>query len=78
MLSQPTETSRQKPERNEQERAAQARQHGGSRPDIAKVISVTDTQSSCGVVPATMVYEDSQGVRHHMDYRVMGDGCHDN
>lgn len=46
--------------------------------DIAKVISITDTHAVCGVVPVTMVYDDSQGIRHSMDYRVLGDGCHDN
>jgi hypothetical protein len=49
-----------------------------SKPDIARVISVTDTQAACGVVPVTMVYDDSLGVRHTLDYRVLGSGCHDN
>lgn len=50
----------------------------GGKADIAKVISITDTQAACGVVPVTMIYEDTQGIRHSMDYRVLGDGCHDN
>ncbi|MFT0866484.1 DUF2790 domain-containing protein [Pseudomonas sp. CAM1A] len=48
------------------------------QPDIAKVISITDTHAICGVVPVNMLYEDSQGMRHSMSYRVLGDGCHDN
>ncbi|MGP5464669.1 DUF2790 domain-containing protein, partial [Pseudomonas helleri] len=27
------------------------------------------------VVPARMVYEDSQGIKHTLEYRVMGNGC---
>lgn len=43
--------------------------------DVAKVISMSATPNVCGVVPATMVYEDSQGHRHAMVYQIMGDGC---
>ncbi len=46
-----------------------------SHPDIQKVISMSETPDVCEVVPARMVYEDSQGVRHTMEYRVMGNGC---
>lgn len=41
--------------------------------DIAKVVSVSDTASGCGVVPASMVYVDHQGQTHRVSYQVMGD-----
>ena len=41
--------------------------------DIASVVSVSDTATACGVVPATMVYVDHQGQTHHVTYNVMGD-----
>ena len=40
--------------------------------DIAQVVSVTDTATSCDVVPATMVYIDHQGQTHSVTYQVMG------
>lgn len=40
--------------------------------DIAKVISVTQTSTDCGVVPATMVYIDNQGETHRVEYQVLG------
>lgn len=40
--------------------------------DIAKVISVSDTPTACGVVPASMVYVDHQGQTHRVTYEVMG------
>ena len=43
--------------------------------DIAKVISVTPAADVCEVVPAQMIYEDHQGQRHILEYRVMGNGC---
>ena len=43
--------------------------------DIAKVISVSPTQDVCEVVPAQMTYEDHQGQRHILEYRIMGNGC---
>ncbi|WP_300729478.1 DUF2790 domain-containing protein [Pseudomonas sp.] len=43
--------------------------------DIAKVISMSEIPNVCEVVPARMVYEDSQGVKHTLEYRVMGNGC---
>lgn len=43
--------------------------------DIAKVISMSEIPSVCEVVPAQMVYEDSQGMQHTLEYRVMGNGC---
>lgn len=29
----------------------------------------------CEVVPAQMIYEDHQGQRHILEYRIMGNGC---
>lgn len=43
--------------------------------DIAKVISMTAIPNVCEVVPAHMTYEDSQGKKHILEYRVMGNGC---
>ena len=43
--------------------------------DIAKVISMSEIPSVFEVVPAQMVYEDSQGQQHTLEYRVMGNGC---
>jgi hypothetical protein len=47
----------------------------GMKPDIQKVISITDIGNECGPVPAQMTYEDSEGQRHVMEYQVMGSGC---
>jgi hypothetical protein len=46
-----------------------------SHPDIAKVISTTEPGNSCGAEPVQITYEDSAGVRHVMEYLVMGTGC---
>lgn len=43
--------------------------------DIAKVISLSPVADVCKVVPAKMTYEDHQGERHVLEYRVMGTGC---
>ena len=43
--------------------------------DIAKVISTSEIPSVCEVVPAQMVYLDSHGMQHTLEYRVMGNGC---
>ncbi|WP_047280481.1 DUF2790 domain-containing protein [Pseudomonas lundensis] len=43
--------------------------------DVAKVISVIPTADVCEVVPAQMIYEDHQGQRHILEYRIMGNGC---
>lgn len=44
--------------------------------DIAKVIKIsTPSVNSCGPVTAHMIYKDSQGVTHNMEYTRMGDGC---
>ena len=41
--------------------------------DIASVVSVSNTATACGVVPATMVYVDHQGQTHRVTYDVFGD-----
>lgn len=43
--------------------------------DIAKVVSMSEIPNVCKVVPARMTYEDSKGVEHVLEYRVMGNGC---
>lgn len=43
--------------------------------DVAHVISTTDVSTQCGIVPARMTYEDSQGQRHTVEYQVWGNGC---
>jgi hypothetical protein len=43
--------------------------------DIAKVISSDAIPDNCKVVPLHMVYEDSQGKQHTMEYLAMGNGC---
>ncbi|WP_338648549.1 DUF2790 domain-containing protein [Pseudomonas sp. ML2-2023-3] len=47
----------------------------GTKLDIARVISLSTIPDVCEVVPATMIYEDSQGQRHTLEYKAMGDGC---
>lgn len=48
------------------------------RLDIARVIYKTDLWSACGIVPARLVYEDSQGERHTVEYKAWGSGCSGN
>ncbi|MHA6164327.1 DUF2790 domain-containing protein [Pseudomonas sichuanensis] len=43
--------------------------------DIARVISMSEVPNVCEVVPARMTYEDSQGQKHILEYRLMGNGC---
>ncbi|MGY2290582.1 DUF2790 domain-containing protein [Pseudomonas sp. SDO528_S397] len=44
--------------------------------DIAKVVRVTsDASNTCGQVKGHMVYVDSQGVRHELQYLRLGDAC---
>lgn len=49
----------------------------GAHLDIAKVISMESIPMVCKVVPLHMLYEDSQGQRHLLEYEVMGSGCVD-
>ena len=44
--------------------------------DIAKVIKITPNNDNvCGQVDAHMIYLDSQGVRHNLEYTRAGNGC---
>jgi hypothetical protein len=44
--------------------------------DIKRVISMSDIPNNvCAPVQATMLYEDSKGQEHNMQYTVMGNGC---
>ncbi|NWC92962.1 MULTISPECIES: DUF2790 domain-containing protein [unclassified Pseudomonas] len=44
--------------------------------DIAKVVRVSSESSTeCGPVKGHMVYIDSHGVRHELDYMRLGDAC---
>ena len=43
--------------------------------DIAHVIATSEVADVCAVVPVRMTYEDSNGQRHILEYRVMGNGC---
>ncbi len=46
--------------------------------DIAKVVSMTTASNAateCGPVEAHMIYVDSKGVTHNLEYTRLGDGC---
>ncbi|WP_248749690.1 DUF2790 domain-containing protein [Pseudomonas sp. MWU15-20650] len=44
--------------------------------DIAKAVrSANAASTTCGPVKGHVVYVDSQGVRHELDYVRMGDAC---
>ncbi|WP_311970220.1 DUF2790 domain-containing protein [Pseudomonas baltica] len=44
--------------------------------DIAKVVSIkADDPDTCGTTNANMVYVDSKGVTHSLEYTRMGNGC---
>lgn len=48
----------------------------GQKLDVHKVISMSDVPDDvCAPVQANMVYEDSKGAVHNMQYTVMGNGC---
>jgi hypothetical protein len=49
----------------------------GTHLDIAKVLSVATPAISCGVVPGQMIYLDSTGSKHELDYQLLGGGCND-
>jgi hypothetical protein len=46
--------------------------HYGMKLDVQKVISKTDVSAKSGVVPVTMVYQDSKGDLHKVQYLQMG------
>lgn len=43
--------------------------------EVAKVLSMTDLNGNCGIVPAQFNYLDHQGREHQLDYQVQGVGC---
>lgn len=43
--------------------------------EVAKVLSMTDLNGKCGIVPAQFNYLDHQGREHQLDYQVQGVGC---
>ncbi|MBH3462711.1 MULTISPECIES: DUF2790 domain-containing protein [Pseudomonas] len=46
--------------------------------DIAHVVAVTPVPNVCEVVPMQLTYDDSNGKRHIMEYRIVGNGCANN
>lgn len=51
------------------------RYHYGTQLDIAKVIKMDTPPDECNVVTTHMLYLDSKGVTHNLEYSIMGDGC---
>lgn len=49
--------------------------HYGANLDIAKVIKMDTPPDECNVVTTHMLYLDSKGVTHNLEYSIMGDGC---
>lgn len=47
----------------------------GQTLDIKRVISLTDVSREVGVVPVTLVYEDSQGEVHKVVFSQIGGGA---
>jgi hypothetical protein len=58
--------------------AETAASHSATGLDIARVISQTPDEGVCGIQPMTLVYEDSQGQRHTLNYFIQGSGCSSN
>lgn len=60
--------------------AAAAQYRYGMSLDVARVISISEPKESCGLVPVTMQYEDSQGDRHLVRFTQLNAGprCPDN
>ncbi|MBA1274518.1 DUF2790 domain-containing protein [Pseudomonas azotifigens] len=50
--------------------------HYGDHLDVAKVVSIQNPEG-CEVGSSTMVYLDSQGVRHTLKYLRTGSQCND-
>lgn len=46
--------------------------HYGMNLDIERVISLTDTSDKAGVVPVTLVYEDSRGNVQSIEFSQVG------
>lgn len=47
----------------------------GDKLDIVKVIKVDAPVDVCSVVTSHMIYLDSKGTKHDLEYNVMGSGC---
>jgi hypothetical protein len=47
----------------------------GDTLDIAKVIEVDTPPDVCAVVKTHMLYLDSKGAKHNLEYNIMGNGC---
>lgn len=52
--------------------------HYGMNLDVQKIISKTDVSNKTGTVPVTMVYQDSQGQVHKVQYLEQGGFNNDN
>ncbi len=50
----------------------------GDHLDIAKVLSVDEGSSTCGVVKARLTYLDSMGNKQAVDYKTIADCARDN
>lgn len=47
----------------------------GDKLDISKVIEMDTPPDVCAVVTTHMLYLDSKGIKHNLEYNIMGDGC---
>ncbi|MFF7709255.1 DUF2790 domain-containing protein [Pseudomonas sp. NPDC007930] len=52
--------------------------HYGMNLDVQRIISKTDVSNKTGTVPVTMVYEDSHGQVHKLQYLETGGFDNDN
>jgi hypothetical protein len=43
--------------------------------DIARVLKIEEPANVCVPVVVHMIYEDSQGKKHNLEYLAMGSGC---
>ncbi|WP_397448030.1 DUF2790 domain-containing protein [Pseudomonas sp. NA-150] len=50
----------------------------GKKLDIAKVLHTSVIPKICGPIRTHMIYQDSKGLHHDLEYSVIGDGCHSN
>jgi hypothetical protein len=47
----------------------------GDMLDIAKVLEIDTPVDVCAVVTSHMIYLDSKGSKHNLEYNIMGSGC---
>ncbi len=47
----------------------------GMELDIKRIIYISERPHSCSVAPMTMIYEDSAGEQHTLEYQAMGSHC---